>query len=99
MTHPSPTRDTIVRSSLERAGRLPVDPWALADDDNLFDAGLSSHASVAVLVDLEESAQVEFPDHLLRRSTFSTIATIRDALDHVAALAPASDELAKGVAR
>jgi acyl carrier protein len=39
---------------------------------------------VAVLVDLEESAQVEFPDHLLRRSTFATIASIRDALDHVA---------------
>ncbi|WP_285187499.1 MULTISPECIES: phosphopantetheine-binding protein [unclassified Rhodococcus (in: high G+C Gram-positive bacteria)] len=83
MTHPSPTRDTIVRSSLHRAGRLPVDPWTLGDDENLFDAGLSSHASVAVLVDLEESAQVEFPDHLLRRSTFSTIAAIRDALDHV----------------
>ncbi|KQU28629.1 acyl carrier protein [Rhodococcus sp. BP-332] len=73
----------MVRSSLHRAGRLPVDPWTLGDDENLFDAGLSSHASVAVLVDLEESAQVEFPDHLLRRSTFATIAAIRDALDHV----------------
>lgn len=83
MTHPSPALDAIVRSSLNRAGRLPVDPWSLADDADLFDTGLSSHASVAVLVDLEESTDVEFPDHLLRRSTFTTIASIRDALAQV----------------
>ncbi|WP_308126559.1 acyl carrier protein [Rhodococcoides corynebacterioides] len=80
---PAASHDHLVRSSLQRAGRLPVDAWTLADTDDLFDAGLTSHASVALLVDLEDAIGVEFPDALLRKSTFSSIATIRAALARV----------------
>ncbi len=80
---PVASHDQLVRSSLQRAGRLPVDAWTITDSDDLFDVGLTSHASVAVLVDLEESVGAEFPDALLRKSTFSSIATIRAALARV----------------
>ncbi|MFC7956500.1 phosphopantetheine-binding protein [Rhodococcoides kroppenstedtii] len=80
---PVASHDHLVRSSLQRAGRLPVDAWTITESDDLFDAGLTSHASVAVLVDLEDSIGAEFPDVLLRKSTFASIATIRAALARV----------------
>ena len=68
-----------VRAVLREQARVPnVD--ALADDDDLFEAGLTSHASVDVLLALEEELAVEFPDELITRSTFSSIASISAAL-------------------
>lgn len=42
---------------------------------------MTSHASVSVMLALEETYGVEFPEYLLRKSTFSSIAAIRQALD------------------
>jgi acyl carrier protein len=53
---------------------------ALADDSDLYQAGMTSHASVNVMLALEGEFEVEFPDHMLRRGTFESIASIRAAL-------------------
>ena len=70
-----------IRSVLEAHGHLPGSPSQLKDDDDLYERGLSSHASVNVMLALEDSFDVEFPDSLLRRSTFRSIAAIREALE------------------
>ena len=61
-------------------GRLAVDVDALADDSSLYEAGMTSHASVNVMLALEDAFDVEFPDEMLKRSVFETVANISGAL-------------------
>jgi acyl carrier protein len=69
-----------VRNILAQQGKLPVDAASLKDDADLYQAGLTSHASINVMLALEDAFDVEFPDELLRKSTFESIASIRAAL-------------------
>jgi acyl carrier protein len=73
--------DATIRNVLETHGRLPVSASALKDDDDLYQSGLSSHASVNVMLALEDAFDVEFPDALLRKGTFQSVAAIREALE------------------
>ena len=41
---------------------------------------MTSHASVNVMLALEGAFDIEFPDELLKRSVFASIASIRDAV-------------------
>jgi acyl carrier protein len=70
-----------IRDVLAAHGRLAVDVKTLDDDDDLYVAGLTSHASVNVMLALEDSYDVEFPEQLLRKTTFSTVSSIRSAVD------------------
>ena len=72
--------DATIREVLDAHGRLPVSALSLSESDNLYVMGLSSHASVNVMLALEDAFDIEFPDALLRKSTFESIAAIRDAL-------------------
>jgi acyl carrier protein len=78
-----------IRQTISEHGRLPVDVETLADDADLYQAGMTSHASVNVMLALEDAFDVEFPDRMLRRDVFESIASIRAALSelqaHVAA--------------
>ncbi|HUD69468.1 MAG TPA: acyl carrier protein [Acidimicrobiales bacterium] len=76
--------DGTIRQVLKAHGRLPTSTSQLKDDDDLYERGLSSHASVNVMLALEDAFDVEFPDSLLRRGTFRTIAAIREALESLA---------------
>jgi acyl carrier protein len=61
-------------------GRLAVDVDDLPDDASLYEAGMTSHASVNVMLALEDAFDVEFPDEMLKRSVFETVANISGAL-------------------
>jgi acyl carrier protein len=74
-----------IRQILAEHARLPVDVSTLADEDDLFAAGMTSHASVSVMLALEDAFDQEFPDHMLKRSSFESIASIRAALEELAA--------------
>ena len=76
-----------IRKILKEHGRLPVDVDDLRDDADLFQAGMTSHASVNVMLALEDAFDLEFPDHMLKRSVFESIASIRAALDELGAQA------------
>ncbi len=69
-----------VREVVAQHARLPVDIASLGDEDDLFQAGMSSHASVSVMLGLEDAFDVEFPDEMLKRSVFESIASISRAL-------------------
>lgn len=69
-----------VRRVIRDHGRLAIDVDAIADDANLYEAGMTSHASVNVMLALEEEFDVEFPDALLRRNVFESVAAIGAAL-------------------
>ena len=70
-----------IRAILREHGRLTADAGQIADDADLFQAGMTSHASVNVMLALEGEFEIEFPDHMLKRSVFESIASIRTAID------------------
>lgn len=70
-----------IRALLADSGGLAVDAATLSDEDDLYAAGLTSHGSVNLMLALEDRYGVEFPEHLLRRRTFESIAEIRKAVD------------------
>jgi acyl carrier protein len=69
-----------IRHILRQEGRLSVDPADLDDGDDLFEAGMTSHSSVNVMLSLEETFDFEFPDRMLRKQTFESVAALADAL-------------------
>ena len=74
-----------IRQVLRDHGRLNRDVSDLGPDADLYQTGMTSHASVNVMLALEGAFDVEFPDHMLKRSVFSSIASIRQALAELAA--------------
>ena len=74
-----------IRTILNAHGKLSVDATTLADDADLYQAGLRSHASVNVMLALEGHFDVEFPDHMLKRSVFESVGAIRTAIEQLVA--------------
>jgi acyl carrier protein len=69
-----------IREVIETHGRMPVSVSSLSESEDLFEAGLTSHASVNVMLALEDEFEIEFPDSLLNKTTFESIANIASAL-------------------
>ncbi len=72
--------DSRIREVVRDYARLNADHTALAESADLYDAGMTSHASVNLMLALENEFDVEFPDELLTRSVFSSIASIKGAI-------------------
>jgi acyl carrier protein len=66
-----------IREILREHGRLAIDVTSLAEDADLYQAGMTSHASVNVMLALEGKFDIEFPDRMLKRNVFVSIASIR----------------------
>jgi acyl carrier protein len=76
----SDPKTTSIRRILKDHGRLSKDAEQLGEDADLYQAGLTSHASVNVMLALEGEFEIEFPDHMLKRSVFESIAAMRAAI-------------------
>jgi acyl carrier protein len=76
-----------IRSILKEHGRLSVDAAGLQEDSDLYKAGMTSHASVNVMLALEAAFDIEFPDRMLKRSVFESISAIRDAVQELTSAA------------
>jgi acyl carrier protein len=74
---------------LAEFAKLPVDVGTLDEDSDLYRAGLTSHASVNVMLALEDAFDVEFPQQMLRKKTFESVASIKDALGELLSTASA----------
>ena len=75
---------TRFRQILLAHGRLSRELQSLTDDADLYQAGMTSHASVNVMLALESEFELEFPDHMLTRNVFNSVASIRTALEELA---------------
>jgi acyl carrier protein len=69
-----------IREILSAHARLPVDMSSLDDDADLYQAGMTSHASVNVMLALEDTFDIEFPESMLRKGTFESVSAIGAAL-------------------
>jgi acyl carrier protein len=69
-----------IRDVIRQHGRLSGGVDTLRDEADLYQAGLTSHASVNLMLALEDEFEVEFPESLLQRRTFESIVAIEAAL-------------------
>jgi acyl carrier protein len=69
-----------IRQIIVEHARLPEGASELDPAADLYQAGMTSHASVNVMLALEDHFDVEFPDRMLKRSVFESIQAIAAAL-------------------
>lgn len=70
------TTETTIRGIIAKHGRLPGDVATLGREADLYSAGLKSFSSVQIMLALEEAFDIEFPERMLNRATFQSIANI-----------------------
>jgi len=75
-----------VRNILAQHAKLSVDIKSLSDDSDLYGAGLSSFATVQLMLALEEEFGIEIPDRLLNRRSFESIAAIAGVVHSVSGI-------------
>lgn len=72
-----------IREIVAAHARLSLSLSELSDTSDLYQAGMTSHASVNLMLALEDAFQVEFPERMLRRRTFESVAAIGAALQEL----------------
>lgn len=73
-----------VREVVSQHGRLGLPVAQLSDDGDLYTAGLTSLATVGLMLALEDEFDVEFPDSMLSRKTFGSITSLAAAVETLA---------------
>ncbi|HWB01041.1 MAG TPA: acyl carrier protein [Pirellulales bacterium] len=74
-----------IREILALRGSMPIDVHTLDDAADLYAAGLTSLATVGLMLALEDRFDVEFPEGMLSRATFRSIQSIADAIGQLTA--------------
>jgi acyl carrier protein len=74
-----------VRKVIADYAELGINVESLAVEDDLFANGMSSRASVSVMLGLESEFDIEFPDAMLRRDVFESILSISTAIESITA--------------
>ena len=80
-----------IRELLAKHGALPVAIDQIGDDTDLYAAGMSSFASVQIMLAIEEAFDLEFPDNLLNRKSFQSIAAITRTVEGLVGSAEAAE--------
>jgi acyl carrier protein len=70
----------LVRDLIIKTCDLSMNPAEIDKNTDLYAAGLTSFRSVQLMLALEQTFDIEFPDHLLNRKTFTNIHNICDAI-------------------
>ncbi len=76
--------DARIRDVLDKLGKMSVAASDIDSASDLYDSGLTSHASVNVMIGLEDEFDIEFPDSMLQKSTFASIDAIAAAVAQLA---------------
>ena len=70
-----------IRDVLATHGRMAIDPREVDEQADLYELGMTSHASVDVMLALEEEFDIEFPDEVLKKSTFESVHNIAQVIE------------------
>jgi acyl carrier protein len=70
-----------IRDVLAAHGRMEIDPQEVDSHADLYELGMTSLASVNVMLALEEAFGIEFPDELLKKSTFASVSNIEQVIE------------------
>ncbi len=72
-----------IRSILGDVARLDVPLDTLEDNADLYAAGLSSLATVHVMLALENAFDIEIPDQMLTRQLFRSVDSLAAAVEQI----------------
>ena len=72
-----------IRRLLETHGRLGAKAAGLGATQDLVAAGLTSFASVQLMLALEEAFDIEFPERMLNKRSFASIVSIEACLREI----------------
>lgn len=72
---------TRIRQIIEAQALLHVPVNSLEDSSDLYNAGMTSHSTVVLMLALENGFGIEFPDTYLNRSVFETVDSIAVAIE------------------
>jgi acyl carrier protein len=70
-----------IRKIVKDSSGLRLNFESAGDGTNLFQAGMTSYASVVLMIALENEFGLEFPDGMLSRRVFESIDTIANAIE------------------
>ena len=70
-----------IRDVLATHGRMAVDPREVEEEADLYELGLTSHAAVDVMLALEDAFDIEFPEEVLKKSTFASVHNIERVVE------------------
>ena len=70
-----------IRDVLANHGRMAIDAREVDEQADLYELGLTSHASVDVMLALEEEFDIEFPDEVLKKSTYEYVHNIAQVIE------------------
>jgi len=73
-----------IRQLLDEHGRLQIPAASLEASQDLYASGLTSFAAVQLMLALEEEFDIEFPEHMLNRRSFSSLRSIADCVRELA---------------
>lgn len=73
-----------IRDLIAEHGRLPLAVNAIDDAQDLYASGLTSFAAVQLMLALEDRFEIEFPESMLNRRSFASIAAIQKCIDELA---------------
>jgi acyl carrier protein len=79
--HGSASMKAAIRTILSEVARLDVPVESLDDQADLYAAGLSSLATVHVMLAMENEFGIEIPDRLLTRQLFRSINSLAAAAE------------------
>jgi acyl carrier protein len=76
-----------IREIIGSYGHLDIDANTIRENDDLFELGMTSHATVNVMLALEDAFDIEFPEVLLTKKTFESLAAMRAVVNELAQVA------------
>lgn len=75
--------ESTVRGVLAEHGKLSESAEDISVSADLYRAGMTSHASVNVMLGLEDEFDIEFPEERLTKATFTSVASISEAVEEI----------------
>ena len=72
-----------IRDVLDEFGGLGAPAGTLDPGADLFASGMTSFASVSVMLGIEERLDVTYPESMLKRSTFESINAIASSIEQL----------------
>ena len=72
-----------IRAVIAKHARLSVDANSLTQDSDLYEAGLTSLTTVNLMLAIEDTFNIEFPDKKLGRKTFESIRSLSEVVEEL----------------
>ncbi|MET3618611.1 acyl carrier protein [Burkholderia ambifaria] len=69
-----------IRTILKHVAHLEAAIDSIGDEDDLYEAGLSSLDTIQLMLAIEKQFNIEIPDEMLNRSLFRSIDALADTI-------------------